>query len=120
MSILSSYIFALLQYFNKDFTKTYLKKYFTRTGYLMRVYYSKAHKMEEVRMKMDKANKHAILTSDWMTVVDAQLYGEGDVLMFWFRRTTEGSLKMYVDRIMPGAFGLGTDKHLLLEENGLV
>ena len=76
--------------------------------------------MQTVKIKMDKTNKHAIMTSNWMSVMDDEKYGEGEVLMFWFRRTHEGNLKLCVDRIMAGAFGLGTQKHLaLLHANGL-
>ena len=76
--------------------------------------------MEHVKIKMDKGSKSAMMTSKWMSVVDNQSYKEDEVLMFWFRRGQYDKLKLYVDRIEPGAFGLGTDKHLqLLEANGL-
>ena len=69
---------------------------------------------------MDKTNKHAIMTSNWMSVIDAEMYGEGEVLRFWFRRTHEGNLKLCLDRIIAGAFGLGTQRHLaLLQATGL-
>ena len=86
----------------------------TKTGYALRAYYNKAKKMTQVRIKMDMARKQAIMASKWMFVLADQNYGEGEVLMFWFRRNAEGRLKMLVDRIMLGAFGLGTDKHLHL------
>ena len=69
---------------------------------------------------MDMAKKYAIMTSHWMEVVEAENYGEGEVLMFLFRRASEGGLKCFVDRIEPGAFGILEEEHRnLLEAHGL-
>ena len=69
---------------------------------------------------LDMGKKYGFMTSHWMEVVEAENYEEGEVLMFWFRRASEGGLKCYVDRISPGAFGIPEEEHLkLLEAHGL-
>ena len=113
-------MFACLQYFNKEFTKSYLKRYLTKAGYDMKVYYNQAGSLKRVRINLDMGKKYAFMTSHWMEVVEAENYEEGEFLMFWFRRASEGGLKCYVDRISPGAFGIPEEEHLkLLEAHGL-
>ena len=72
-------------------------------------------------MKIGKGSKRAIITSNWMSVVESQKTKEGDILMCWFRRSTFHGVKVVVDKIEPGAFGLGTKKYRrILEHEGLL
>ena len=103
------HVASQFQYFNKEFTSTYLKKYVSRTGYDILVHYNKNRNGEAVKFKLGKDRKQAILTSNWMNVVDGQKlkFKEGDVIMFWFRRASHNILKVYVDILQAGDFRLG-------------
>ena len=114
------HVASQFQYFNKVFTSTYIKNYVTRTGYDILVHYNKNRNGEAVKFKLGKDRKQAIFTSNWMNVVDCQKWKEGDVIMFWFRRASHNILKVYVDNLQAGAFGLGTSKkQRLIEAAGL-
>ena len=72
-------------------------------------------------MKIAKGTKHAIMTSKWMTVVKGAKFKKGDIVMFWCRRSRFHGFKVVVDKLEPGAFGMGTNKHrLLLDAHGLL
>ena len=72
-------------------------------------------------MNIAKGTKHAIMTSNWMTVVKGANIVKGAIVMFWIRRSTLNGFKVFMDKLQPGAFGLGTKKHMrLLEAQGLI
>ena len=72
-------------------------------------------------MKIAKGTKHAIMTSNWMTIVKGAPLVYGAIVMFWIRRSTLNGFKVFVDKLQPGAFGLGTKKHMrLLKAQGLI
>ena len=110
-----------MQYFNKEFTNRYLRSHLSGTARPIVVHFLKNQVTGEVHMKIAKGTKHAIMTSNWMTVVQGANLVKGAIVMFWVRRSTFNGYKVVVDKLEPGAFGLGTKKHRrLLEAQGLL
>ena len=90
--------FLSLQYFNLQYTQTYLERRLTTYGRDVKVFYAKGKKPAEVRMKLGEDGK-AIMTSGWRSVTETQKWEVGDILMFRFRSHGASSLKVVIDKI---------------------
>ena len=106
-----------MQYFSKDFTKTHIKNKIKASGKDVIVHYKKNTAKAPVWMKIGKENKIAIMTKHWTDVLDSTLWEANQVVMFWFRSVSKKGVHLYVDKIEPGAFGLGTEKHWRILED---
>ena len=95
----------------------YLSRYLSHTATTIAVHFHKNKVIQEVNMKIDKGTKRAMITSDWMTVVSGCNLKKGDIVMFWFRRSRANGVKLMVDKLLPGAFGMGTDYHMMKLED---
>lgn len=95
-----------MQYFTREYTSSYLTKRYVkkRAGYVS-VFDKDGNLLAEVKMKLGKGrDKRAMITSDWMDVVDQMDMKEEQVYMFWFRRVKtvfkkKKSLKLIVERV---------------------
>ena len=90
--------FLSLQYFNLQYTQTYLESRLTTAGKDVKVFYAKGKNSAEVRMLLGKDGK-AIMTSGWLSVAEAQKWEVGDILMFRFRSHGASSLKVVIEKI---------------------
>ena len=93
-----THVFALLQYFNKDFTQTYLKNHISTKPKKIRVYCGPWSK--RVNIKMGSENM-ALLTTKWMSVVAHEAFEIGTLVAFRFRISRTGRLQLFVDEIYP-------------------
>jgi hypothetical protein len=88
-----------LQYFTKNYTKACITKYLDLPADVQ--VYSKKKKCAKVRIMMGKGKgKGAQITSHWTKVVEKNEMYEGDIFMFWFRRSSEDGLKLIVEELM--------------------
>ena len=103
----------LLQYFSKEFTKNHLLGKIKASGCDVTVHYLKNQQAATVRMKIAKGTKTCIMTKGWTSVLNATNFVATNVVMFSFQEEEvagaegpERRMHVYVDKIVPGAFGM--------------
>jgi hypothetical protein len=87
-----------MQYFSKSFSKTYLNKYLDH-GRNVEVFNKHCDTLQ-VWMKIDKGKgKRTVITSGWKDVVKAIEMKKDHIFLFWFRRATEGGIKLIIKKV---------------------
>ena len=87
-----------MQYFNKDFTETYLKNYISEKPKNIRV--SCGGWTVRVKIKMGVSSQ-ALLTTKWLRVVEHEVLEPGNIVIFRFRKSPTGRLRLDVEEIYP-------------------
>ena len=103
---------SVLQYFSKEFTKSHIRPKIKPAGTNVIVHYERNTARTAVNMKIGKGDKLAIMTKNWTDVLNVTKWqANNHVVMFWFRSATKKAVHLYVDKIVPGAFGLDKEEH---------
>ena len=88
-----------MQYFNQEYTKTHLTGFLTPAGIIdVKIYDNSNEDIGDFTIKIGE-NMKASITHKWQTVTKGQNWEIDDMVLFWFRRHGDNSLRLDVTKI---------------------